>query len=1077
MDSVPRIRAKELFLAALEEPPERRREFIRASSQGNDALRTAVEELLESHRRAEVIEGWLPASPRAEDGLRPGDTLGEYVLLAELGSGAGGKVFRARQESLEREVALKVPTAGRFASQEEVARFRREAEAVARFDHPNIVPIYEVGEADGRHYFTMKLVEGGSVATRAAEFRAPEDAARLVEVVGRAVHHAHQRGVLHRDLKPSNILLAQNGTPFVADFGIAARLGGSDGEVPLAGTPSYMAPEQAVAGGEPTTASDVWALGCVLYELVTGHPPFHGSDVLATMRNARESPAPPLFLPEGAPRLARGRRADLEAIVHRCLEKDPTARYASTRALADELRRWLSFQPVLARERTLPERLRLQSQRHPLVATLIAALGLLVLALAVGAPLISIELGVRLKRAEEAEDVARARLRSALLAQAEATRRSAEPGRRARSLAHLAEAAHIAPGGDLRDEAIRCLTLLDVETRSSIDLGAERGGQLGAPLAIDAGGRAALVARADGGVSVLDLDTGAERATISPRRDRYWWGTLVPRSTLVVLKRHGDSIRDDPALVLHDYAAGSDLREWAERTQNSRATSDALGERLALSFDDRTIEVCDVRSGERLWRTGLEGVASDLEFSPDGRFLFAATGRARSVVRAELATGELTELAVDLPYTTLELAVSPDGGHLAVGLLGAHGVVIDTRGGGVVAELRGHAAEVAQVAFIERDVVATGSWDGTTRLWDAVSGRALLVWPARLVVGARPGLGLVVAHVEERLDVLQLVRPRVVRVLDGHPGKSPHALAAAPDGAWLATGATDGLRLWDHATGALLARVALQEVKGLAVDAAGHWIYASGAHGLARVSAVDLIRNGTATPEVLLESETLALALADDGRTLAVVRPLDKVTLFVLEEGTLPRVVRTLRAPGRVDLMDFSPDGRLLAVGAWRGHGVRVFEAATGEVSWDWLSDQAQVTVEFDARGDRLLAAVPDALYVHDLALDGREPMDASRTRRLPISAPRALDTAGAIAADPAGRWLAVITNRDQVELRDAATLEVHARLALEDAPYQSVEFVPGTSLLATGTTDGRAVVWDLARLEVELSGLGLALE
>jgi len=184
-----------------------------------------------------------------------------------------------------------------------------------------------------------------------------------------------------------------------------------------------------------------------------------------------------------------------------------------------------------------------------------------------------------------------------------------------------------------------------------------------------------------------------------------------------------------------------------------------------------------------------------------------------------------------------------------------------------------------------------------------------------------------------------------------------------------------------------------------------------------------------------------------------------------------------MRAPGRLDLVDFSPDGASLAAGAWRGRGVRVFETASGEVRWDWLESHAQVTVEFDARGERLFAAVPDALYVRDLAPGGLDPSDTSRTRRLPISAPRALDMAGVIAADPAGRWIAVIANRDQIELRNATTLDIRARLALEDAPFQALEFVPGTSPLAAGTTDGRAVVWDLARLAVELSGLGLALD
>jgi len=299
--------------------------------------------------------------------------LGDYELLEEIGRGGQGVVFRARQKSLNRTVALKVVNLGQSASKAHLKRFRREAEAVASLDHSGIVPIYEVGERDGSCYFSMKFVEGGQLDKVVR--RTPmsiRQAAELVAKVARTVHYAHEHGILHRDIKPGNVLLDPKGEPLLTDFGLA-RLVEFESTITrtmeVMGTPSYMAPEQAVGNNAAvSSATDVYGLGAVLYQLLTGQPPFAGGTSYETIRLLLDTePRQPRVL---NPKISR----DLSTICLKCLEKDPKHRYSSALALAEDLERWLKHEPIQARYAGVFTRGRKWVQRNPTSALLVAAL-------------------------------------------------------------------------------------------------------------------------------------------------------------------------------------------------------------------------------------------------------------------------------------------------------------------------------------------------------------------------------------------------------------------------------------------------------------------------------------------------------------------------------------------------------------------------------------------------------------------------------------------------------------------------------------------------------------------------------
>ena len=370
-------------------------------------LDRVTDPIVVAYRRSAQNGPIAPAVPPA--------AVGEYEILGEVGRGGMGVVYKARHRRLGRTVALKMLLRGAYADPEERTRFRAEAEAVARLEHPNIVHLFEVGEHDGgdgqtRPYFTLEFVDGESLSARmAGRPQPPRQAAAWAESLARAAHCAHEQGVVHRDLKPSNVLLTTNGVPKLCDFGVAKILTGSDVKTisgAVLGTIEYMAPEQAAGESTVGPPADIYALGAILYAALTGRPPFQGTNALRTLEQVQaQDPVPPRLLAPLVPR-------DLNTICLKCLEKTPASRYASAAELADDLRRFLAGEPIVARPVSRWERTLKWTRRRPALAGLLA---LSLLIVVVGFPGAMI-LWYRAERARAAADQARDNLKGAVYA-------------------------------------------------------------------------------------------------------------------------------------------------------------------------------------------------------------------------------------------------------------------------------------------------------------------------------------------------------------------------------------------------------------------------------------------------------------------------------------------------------------------------------------------------------------------------------------------------------------------------------------------------------------------------------------
>jgi WD40 repeat protein/serine/threonine protein kinase len=1034
-----------------------------------------------------------------------------YEILEELGRGGMGVVYKARHLRLNRVVALKMVLAGAHAGADRLARFKTEAEAAARLQHANIVQIYEVGEQDGRPFLALEYVEGGSLAQKLdGTPQPPRAAAELVETLARTMQAAHDRGVIHRDLKPANVLLTADGTPKIADFGLAKQLDVDAGHTPsgaILGTPGYMGPEQARGHtGAIGPPADVYGLGAILYECLTGRPPFKGATTLDTiLQLLRDEPLPPRQLVPLVPR-------DLETVCLKCLAKEPARRYASAAALAEDLQRFLRGEPVKARPVGSAGRAWRWCRRNPVVAGLLATVALSLLS---GAG-VSWLYALRAEdKARLANDNARRAYERGYVSDLRLAQRAWEDTYPDRLLELLEGQQPAQTGGiDLRGfewsywwrlshaelfslpgryacfspVENRLATLCDQDTVKVWDE-ATGGERLSLPAAshplraicFSPDGRRLATAEEQqsqpGTVTLWDAQTGRQVLSLkgvmgkvgtlcfSPDGNRLasgGGGAFQPGGVQIWDARTGELLRtiQGPSGIVTHVAFGAGGKLLAGASFGSRGLPSF---RTTIGGRAAELTLWNAATGEQVRSLKLARVGiSAMAFSPDGNWLASSSGD-NTIQLWDAAGGQPPRTLTGHQHSVRCLAFSPGGERLVSGAAEKTLKVWDVATGQVLATLKGHPGALTSVTFShDGKRIASASADGTVKVWPAAASQE----PRRLGHGGE-----------------------VTSFAFGGPGEGPPPTR----GPWLASAGSDKtIKLWDGNASVLRTfsgqryppyRLAISPDRGVLVAATQGDPFSGRPNALIRFTAgeVKVWDAGTGAERPLEQPGLIALDLtiSPDGERLLAAGRTPSNTMLVPDpvvrvwELATGRLQREFPLPATYGGLCFSRQGTRLAL-VDKGGVIRLWDTDTGQETLTLPGHDSHARLPrlaFSPDGQCLAVSTGEKITVWDTSrsTEGRQ----AGARPL-LTLKGHTDMVTCIVFHPDGRRLASAADDNTVRIWEAKTGQELLSLGEHRGPGVSQQtgspsldgwfqlaFSPDGHSLAEAHKDGTILIWD----------------
>lgn len=1007
---------------------------------------------------------------------------GDYELLEEIGRGGMGVVFRARQVSLNRIVALKMLLHGDLINAAFIRRFRTEAEAAAQLDHPNIVPIFEVGEQRGEQFFSMKLIEGTSLAAvadaRENAVLSPGElsrkAATVMAKVARAVHYAHQHGILHRDIKPQNILVDRKGEPHLTDFGLAKLLQTDPGLTlsdAVLGSPNFMAPEQAAGQNRHlTTAADVFSLGAVLYTLLTGRPPFQAETPWETMRRVlEEDPVLPSRLCRRRPEQASSVQSEtascnsqldpeIETICLKCLEKDPKRRYGSAEALAEDLERWLRYEPVAARPPSTVIRLRKWMRRKPAVAGLVIALcGALVFGL------------------------------TGIVWQGQRARRQWLASEQNLYIENIHRGLEALAGHNLGRVRERLQLIAESAPQRAM-----RGWEWSYLMGHSQGNALATLEYRQPWIADLQTVPGRPQVGIMSENGTVEFLDTQTRQWAARWSAHADLVRERPLWQHHALAFSPE------------------GSTLFTAGEDRALRAWEVNSGRMLWQTNFSNTQARLAVSPDGRLLAAAspwgefrlldlstrppktmrhwTSAVEVLVALEFAPDGATLFAGGVGLTVRvfavpspesderhlagssgPLTVSPDGQWLATSTADRRGIQLWTLPGLALQAIRQtRGGSLASLRFSpDSQTLAAGFADGKILLWRSPGPpepAALLGHEENAFLAfSADGRSLVSASTDKTACLWD------PSAACEDPSSFPHgervqAVAFSPDSRYLASVAREAatqaskdlrgdytLKLWELSPRGLKWVASVTNSPGGLTPHVTFWPDG-------RMAAVDDWATLRAYEVPLLRKAAL-----DRRGRLPVFAPGGQWFAYASDksvwrqEGTASPPVVLCSASSPVSALALAPDGGLLATGCWNGQ-VGLWNARNGQALGALQGHEGNVVcLTFSPSDGRTLVSA---------GWDGRLGIWDVPTRRLKtwLRGHSGFVNWAAFSAD--GRTLATSGEDDVVRLWNVARWQEIGVLHSSGASVNSVAFSPDGQWLASGSDNGTIQLWCAPRIE-----------